>query len=105
MIWHCDSLIVTMTVLPCMLQSLLKPAASEHFIAGQAFMLMAWQVTFYSVAEMRQHNDGPTHRKAVAKDAAMRERDARLGAQASAAAEAVVSLILLCRHVVGVVLM
>ena len=55
-------------------------------------------MTFYSVAEMRQHNDGPTHRKAVAKDAAMRERDARLGAQASAAAEAVVSLALLCRH-------
>ena len=49
------------------------------------------QVTFYSVAEMRQHNDGPTHRKAVAKDQAMRERNARLGAQSSAAAEAVVS--------------
>ena len=42
------------------------------------------------MAEMRQHNEGPTHRKAVAKDQAARERDARLGAQASAAAEAVV---------------
>lgn len=52
------------------------------------------QVTFYSVAEMRQHNEGPTHRKAVAKDQAMRERDARLGAQASAAAEAVVRVLL-----------
>ena len=66
--------------------------------------MRAWQVTFYSVAEMRQHNDGPTHRKAVAKDAAMRERDARLGAQASAAAEAVVSLAPLCKHVVELVL-
>ena len=54
-------------------------------------------MTFYSVAEMRQHNEGPTHRKAVAKDQALRERNARLGAQASAASEAVVrTLLLLC---------
>ena len=44
------------------------------------------------MAEMRQHSEGPAHRKAVAKEQAARDRDARLGAQALAAKEAVVRL-------------
>ncbi|KAK9798886.1 hypothetical protein WJX73_001265 [Symbiochloris irregularis] len=47
------------------------------------------QVSFASESQMRQHIEGPTHRKALAKAAAQREREERLGASASAASEAV----------------
>lgn len=39
---------------------------------------------------MRQHTEGPTHRKALARANAQREREQRLGAYASTAQEAVV---------------
>lgn len=57
------------------------------------------QATFSTEAQLQQHNEGPTHRKALARIQAQQEKKRRIGQNSGAAEAALVRMSSILQHV------